>query len=475
MGIHMTDYNNQTVSFWFDDLAESIQPRSCLQQDISVDIAIIGAGFTGLWTAYYLKKQQPDLSIAIVESEVAGFGASGRNGGWLMGALAGETKYLASLPEAARRAGYQLIFSVIDEVEQVLEEEEIDCDLHRGGSIYAAARYPEQLAFQQSALKYLHLSGLTEDDYRWLSKPELDQKVRMRNGQGAIFTPHCAAINPGKLVRGLAQCVESKGVQIFEKSAVRKVANKCITTAQGSVKANIIVPATEGFADTLMGLKSYVLPIQSLIVATEPLSAAQWDEIGLAERPTFSDAGRLSTYGQRSTDGRIIFGARGGYLYGGKARHQFSLNDPEFRERENILKDLFPSLEQVNITHGWGGTIGMARNFAPFAVFDSTAGIASAGGYGGRGVGATNLFGRTLADMILSKDTQLTNMPWAFTSATHKTALKRWEPEPCRWLTYKILSNVFSWEEDLYNKGKAPAWQRKAAGRVCDKLALLIA
>ncbi|WP_019529310.1 NAD(P)/FAD-dependent oxidoreductase [Dasania marina] len=471
----MTDYNKQAVSFWFDTLAEKIQPRPILSEDIQVDVAIIGAGFTGLWTAYYLNKQQPDLRIAIIESETAGFGASGRNGGWLMGALAGETKYLAGLPEPERQAAYQLIFSIIDEVKQVLAAENIDCDLHHGGSVYAAARYPEQLAFQQSELKHLYQAGLSEDDYRWLNKAELDATVRMRNGMGAIYTPHCAAINPAKLVRGLAECLERKGVSIYEQSAVTHVGHKQLQTAQGSVRADVIVPATEGFADELMGLKRYVLPIQSLIVATEPLTESKWDEIGLADRPTFSDAGRMATYGQRSADGRIIFGARGGYIFGGKVRHQFALSDPAFREREQILRDLFPSLASVNVTHGWGGTLGMARNFTPFAVFDANTGIASAGGYGGEGVGAANLFGRTLADMILQKETQLTAMPWAFTQATHKSALKRWEPEPCRWLTYQTLLNIFSWEEELYNKGKAPAWLRKSTGAVCDKLALLMA
>jgi glycine/D-amino acid oxidase-like deaminating enzyme len=468
----MADY--KAVSYWFDTLAETVSYRPSLQQDLDVDVAIIGAGFTGLWTAYYLKQMQPDLSIAIVESEFAGFGASGRNGGWLMGAIAGETKYLAGLPENERRAAYKLIFGIVEEVKSVLQREAIDCDLYHGGSIYAAARYPEQLAAQRDAFKHFQAAGFSEDDYRWLSKSELDGMVRFRNGQGGIFTPHCAAINPAKLVRGLARCVEVKGVKIYEQSQVQTVNNKTLTTAQGSLKANIIVPATEGFSDSLMGLKRYVLPIQSLIVATEPLTASQWDEIGLVDRPTFSDGSRMSTYGQRTADNRLIFGARGGYLYGGKVRHQFSLQNPEFRERENILCDLLPSLETVQFTHGWGGTLGMARGFCPFAVYDPETGIASAGGYGGEGVGAANLFGRTLADLILNQNSQRTSMPWAFTPASHKSALRRWEPEPCRWLVYKTILTAFSWEENFYNRGSAPAWQRKIAGALCDKLALLM-
>ncbi|MEH6550305.1 MAG: FAD-binding oxidoreductase [Pseudomonadales bacterium] len=466
--------NYKDVGFWFDTLNENIQARPTLETEMEVDVAIIGAGYTGLWTAYYLKQQQPDLSIAIVEAETAGFGASGRNGGWLMGALAGETQYVNSLPDSQRRAAYDLIFGIVDEVQQITQREGIDCDLHRGGSIYAAARYPEQLKTQQDELRHLHDSGLNEDDYRWLSKDELAQQLRIRNGQGGIYTPHCAVINPAKLARGLARSVERQGVSIYERSPVTSVGDKILHTEHGNIKADVIVAATEGFSAELMNLKHYVLPIQSLIIATEPLSQPQWDEIGLEQRPSFSDGGRLATYGQRSADDRMIFGARGGYSFGGKVRHEFSLQDPEFRLRETLLRDLFPSLETVKITHGWGGTLGMARGFCPFAVFDPQSGIASAGGYGGEGVGASNLFGRTLADMILQRDTQLSNMPWAFSPATHKQALKRWEPEPLRWLTYKTILEVFSWEDKLYNRLDAPKWKKALAGGICNKLARIL-
>ncbi len=466
--------NFKNTSFWFDTLDENIQARTPLQDDLSVDVAIIGAGYTGLWTAYYLKKQQPDLSIAIVESQTAGFGASGRNCGWLMAGMAGEAKYLSHLPEQERQAGYNLLFGIIDEVASVTKEENIQCDLNRGGAVYAAARYPEQIKNMQDALKHFHGQGLGEEDYRWLDTHELNEKVRMRNGYGGIYTPHCATINPAKLVRGLARCVESMGVVIYEKSPVLSVENKKVHTTQGSIKANVIVPATEGFSDKLLNLKKYVLPVQSLIIASEPLSKSQWDEIGLHSRPAFSDGGRLTTYGQRSLDCRLIFGARGGYMFGGKVRHEFSLEDPAFDLRKKLMVDLFPSLKDVKVTHGWGGTLGMARNFSPFAIFDPVSGIASAGGFSGEGVGASNLFGRTLADMILQKDSELTHMPWVFTPATHKQALKKWEPEPFRFITYKTILRFFGWEDDLYNNQSAAPWRKKLASTVCDKLALLI-
>ncbi len=466
--------NFKDASLWFDSLDENIKTRRALQAELNVDVAIIGAGYTGLWTAYYLKKQQPNLSIAIVESQTAGFGASGRNGGWLMGGMAGESKYLSLLPKEERQAGYDLLFNIIDEVADVLKTENIQCDLNRGGAVYAAARYTEQINNMKNLLKHYHDEGLSEEDYYWLDKDQLAEKVHMRNGFGGIFTPHCATINPAKLVRGLARCVEKMGVAIYEKSPVTCIKNKCVHTQHGSLKANVIVPATEGFSNELLNIKKYVLPVQSLIIATEPLSKSQWDEIGLHTRPAFSDGGRLTTYGQRSQDGRLIFGARGGYMFGGKSRYDFTLQDPAFRLREKLMVDLFPSLKNVNVTHGWGGTLGMSRNFTPFAIYDPKTGIASAGGYSGEGVGASNLFGRTLAQMILQNDTLLTRMPWVFTPATHKQALKKWEPEPFRFITYKTVLSCFSWEDDLYNKSGVAPWRKKIAGAVCDKLGLLL-
>ncbi len=478
----MATYQNHEVSFWFDTLGENIDSRASLASDLDVDVAIVGAGFTGLWTAYYLITQQPELKIAVLEAETVGFGASGRNGGWLMGAMAGDAKYLKSLEPAKKDIAHHLITSIIDEVHSVLKTENIDCDFSKGGSVFAAARYTEQLDSQRALLKYLYESGFSQEDYYWLDGTELKQHINIRNGMAGIYTPHCAAINPAKLVRGLAQCLEQKGVAIYENTRVSEIANGSVSVntqtagskEQWQVHANVIVPATEGFSENLFGLNRYLLPVQSLIVATEPLSQSQWDEIGLHQRQTFSDASRMVTYGQRSADNRMIFGARGGYCYGGKVKGNFSLSDSVFRSREETLRDLFPSLESVAITHGWGGTFGVARGFTPFALYDPKTGIASAGGYSGDGVGPSNLFGRTVADLILQKTSQLTEMPWVFTPATHARALKRWEPEPSRWLTFKLLSTVFSWEEKLYLNAKTPVWQKKCIGNVCDKLSLLM-
>lgn len=467
-----SDYRG--VSFWFDTLKNDIQPRPPLRGRRDVDVLIIGAGYTGLWTAYYLKTLAPDISVAVLEAETAGFGASGRNGGWLKGSMAGEDKYLAGLPEEQKSTGYKLLHGIVDHVHEILLRENIECGFHKGGVLYAAARYPEQRCFQRQLLERLHAAGHSEEDYRWLDANELTRLVRMRKPYGAIYSPHCAVINPAELVQGLADAVERKGVAIYEQTRVREIRRQSVVSAHGEVHARTIVPALEGYSSSIRGQGRYVLPVQSLIVATEPLSRAQWDEIGLEDRPAFSDGGRLITYGQRSADGRLIFGARGAYQFGARPRNEFSLDMPEFGIRKELMYDLFPGLEGIRVTHGWGGTMGMARQFAPHAFFDPNAGIATAGGYGGGGVGASNLFGRTLADLILERDTELTQMPWVIRGVSATRTLRQWEPEPLPWLVYKTIQAIYSWEETLCRLSDAPGWRKTLAGRMSDALSRLL-
>ncbi|NWL19651.1 NAD(P)/FAD-dependent oxidoreductase [Pseudomonas umsongensis] len=455
----------RTISLWMDQLDEPLLARAALEQDLDVDVAIIGAGYTGLWTAYYLKRQAPDLNIVIIEAQTAGFGASGRNGGWLMGNLLGEDRLLASLSPEQRRASYDLLHDIPDEVKSVIEREGIDCDYRKGGALYCAARYPEQEATLRQYLDKLYSQGLNENDYRWLSPEQMAQQIRLAKPYGAIYAPHVATLHPAKLVRGLARAVERMGVRIYENSPVHHWQSGSLRTAQATVRSRWVVPAVEGYSVTLPPLGRYQLPVQSLIVATEPLSAATWDEIGLSHGQAFSENSRQVTYGQRTADNRLIFGARGGYQFAGKLRHDFDLTRSEIELRRYLFGELFPQLRNVQITHGWGGNLGMSRHFKPHMLCDQASGIALSGGYGGEGVGASNLGGRTLADLILQRDTERVRQPWVIAQGGLH-ALKAWEPEPWRWLGYNAIIRSFVHEDQtLANPTSAP-WRRRLASGV---------
>jgi len=259
--------------------------------------------------------------------------------------------------------------------------------------------------------------------------------------------------------------VERMGVRIYENSPVTHWQAGSLRTAQASVRSRWVVPAVEGYSVTLPPLGRYQLPVQSLIVATEPLSAATWDEIGLSNGQAFSESSRQVTYGQRTADNRLIFGARGGYQFAGKLRHDFNLTRSEIELRRYLFGELFPQLKNVQITHGWGGNLGMSRRFKPHMLCDHASGIALSGGYGGEGVGASNLGGRTLADLILQRDTELVHQPWVI-PRRGLDALRAWEPEPCRWLGYNAIIRSFVHEDQtLANPATAP-WRRKLASGV---------
>ncbi|MGE8064253.1 NAD(P)/FAD-dependent oxidoreductase [Pseudomonas sp. NPDC089569] len=455
----------RTISLWMDQLDEPLLARPALEQDLDVDVAIIGAGYTGLWTAYYLKLEAPQLNIAVIEAQTAGFGASGRNGGWLMGNLLGEDRLLADLSPVQRRASYDLLHNIPDDVRMVLEREGIDCDYRKGGVLYCAARYPEQEASLRHYLDKLYSQGLDENDYRWLSPQQLTQQIRIAKPYGGIYAPHVATVHPAKLVRGLARTVERMGVRIYENSPVTHWQSGSLRTTQASVRSRWIVPAVEGYGVSLPPLGRYQLPVQSLIVATEPLSAATWDEIGLDGGQAFGESSRQVTYGQRTADNRLIFGARGGYRFAGRLRHAFDLTASEVELRRYLFGELFPQLKHVQITHGWGGNLGMSRRFKPHMLCDRASGIALSGGYGGEGVGASHLGGRTLADLILARDTERVHQPWVIPQG-QINALKAWEPEPCRWLGYNAIIRSFVHEDQtLANPATAP-WRRKLASGV---------
>jgi glycine/D-amino acid oxidase-like deaminating enzyme len=452
----------RSISLWMDQLDEPLTARPVLTDDIQADVAIIGAGYTGMWTAYYLKRQAPHLRIVILEAEIAGFGASGRNGGWLMGAMLGEDRLLAKLSAHDRHTAHEVLHGIPDEVAQVLQREQIDCDYRKGGSLYCAARYPEQRDSLRAQLDSYHAQGHTNADYRWLSSDELNQQLRMKSPYGAIYTPHCATIQPAKLARGLARCLSTMGVELYEQSRVTHWEKGLVRTTSGSVRADWIVPAVEGYAASLPPLGNHQLPVQSLLVATEPLSEDTWANIGLDSGQSFSEWSRQVTYGQRTADNRLVFGARGGYRFGGKLRTDFNLTDDERELRRYLFCELFPQLKNVSITHAWGGNLGMARRFRPHMLVDRHSGIALSGGYGGEGVGATNLGGRTLADLILGKQSLLTQQPWVLADQP-LSKLPRWEPEPLRWLGYNAIIQSFVHEDQVLANPSSAPWRRRLA------------
>ncbi|MEA2451509.1 MAG: hypothetical protein QOG04_219 [Actinomycetota bacterium] len=422
----MDDYGR--YSLWLDSVGD-IEPRPPLPGDVTADVAIVGAGYTGLWTAYYLLKEQPSLRVVILEKEVAGFGASGRNGGWCSALFAAPLSKIAKRYGRERAIALQReMFHTVDEVGRALDEEGIDAHFNKGGTLTLVTS-PTQLDRVKAELDEEHSWGFSDEDFRWLDGAELSDRIRIPGAIAARFTPHCARIHPALLVRGLADTVERLGAKIYERSAVTEIGDRVVRTGHGSVRADVIVRATEGYTAKLPSLKRELLPLYSLMVATEPLSTQAWADIGWDGYETLHDGRHLLIYAQRTADGRIAIGGRGApYHFGSRIEDSFDHDPGVFAALRGQIAELFPAAADAKVTHEWGGCLGVPRDWFSSVGFDKLSGRAWAGGYVGDGVSTTNLAGRTLRDLILGRETDLTRLPWV----NHEW--RSWEPEPLRWI-----------------------------------------
>jgi glycine/D-amino acid oxidase-like deaminating enzyme len=405
--------NYRALSFWHDSVPDDLTPRHALPGDREADVAIVGGGLTGLWTAWYLLERDPTLSIAILEKEIAGFGASGRNGGWCSALFPRST---ASLERAHGRSAAlamrRAMIDTVDEVGRFAASVGLDIDYAKGGTL-AFARTDVQLAAARADVAEAAAYGV--------------DPLEMR-GAGS-FDPNCARVHPAKLVRGLARAVEARGAMIFEGTEVLDYAPHFVSTAHGTVRARQVVIATEGYGATLRATRRRVLPLYSLMIATEPLPDATWQELGIEHGQTFTDYRHLLIYGQRTADNRAAFGGRGArYHWGSAIRPGYDRVPAVFEHLRRALGELFPAIGDVAVTHRWGGPLGVPRDWHATASYAANKGMAWAGGYVGDGLSTTNLAGRTLADLMTGTDSPLTALPWV----NHHSP--SWEREPLRFL-----------------------------------------
>jgi glycine/D-amino acid oxidase-like deaminating enzyme len=417
----------RSLSLWLDAAPGPLEPRPSYEGSSEVDVAVIGGGFTGLWTAYYLNQADPSLTIAVLEAEICGFGASGRNGGWASALFAASHNSLAAVGGRDGAVAQQLAMNdTVDEIGRVAATEQIDCHYSKGGTL-SLARSPAQRTRLQAQVEEERAWGV--GDYEWLDAEAAGERLGAAGVLGAAWTPHCAAIQPGLVARGLAEVLSSKGVRLYERSKVTSYGPRRVHTADGVVHAKHVIRATEAWTATMPGRRRAVLPVYSLMIATEPLPQAFWDEVGWRRRETMTDGRHLLIYAQRTADNRIAFGGRGApYHFRSRIEPSFDRAPAVFAELQRSLVELFPALVDTAVTHRWGGPLAAPRDWFSSVRYDARSGMGEAGGYVGDGVSTTNLAGRTLADLVLARDTPLTRLPWV----DHRS--RRWEPEPLRFL-----------------------------------------
>lgn len=447
----MTDYRK--YSFWLESCGDDLTPRPALARSGDVDVAILGGGYTGLWTAYYLLRAAPALKVVIVEKEIVGYGASGRNGGWCSSNFPVSPGVLQQRYGLDRARALMLAMSdAVDEVSRICQQENIDAHYCKGGML-ELARCEQHVDMLRSDLEGYRSLGL-EDQYLSLSAAEALERVRVTNVLGATFAPHNGSVHPGRLVRGLARAVERRGGVIYERTEVlefRGGSAPSLMTPAGELRAKqAIVLAGESYLTRLPALHRVVLPVYSLIALTEPLSEQQWAAIGWRQRESISSCNYTVDYLTRTADGRILFGSRGApYRFGSEISDDQDRHAATHAHIKALLREWFPTLGEIRFTHEWGGPVGMPRDWMPMARFDPDTKIATARGYTGQGVSTTNLLGRILAELISGQRTGLSQLPVA------QRRSPNWEAEPLRWLAVRYMQNAFSRIDNANKKGKS--------------------
>ena len=406
-------------------------------------------------------RADPSLRIVILEAEIAGFGASGRNGGWCSALFAAEPSRLAR--EHGRPAAIAMqraMFDTVDEVGKVSADEGIDCHFVKGGTTQFATN-PAHIARLRAAVDESHALGFTDDDERWLDAEAAVARVAVSGALGAAHTPHCAAIHPARLARGLAEVVERNGVALYEQTRVQAIEGHSARTVHGTVTADVVVRATEAWTAELPGLRRAIAPVYSLMLATEPLPADVWDEIGWTGRETISDGRHMIIYGQRTADDRIAFGGRGApYHFGSAIRSEYDRVESVFVDLRRVLADLVPATRDARSpTPGEGRSASRATGIRRAA----TTGARAAHGRAGTSATASprrTSRGARCADLITGADTPIVHLPWV------QHASPDWEPEPLRWLGHRALTGLARSSDRVEARTGRPARRMELLNRL---------
>ena len=412
----MTDYQStdyQSKSWWLESLPKTITPNQRLTGKENADVVVIGGGYTGLSVGYHLKQLNPGIDVRVIESNVCGYGASGRNGGFsmtLFGLTKGITKFRFNDEKARTAHGY--MEEAVDYLHDLITKNQIDCDYERSGYLLVGTS-PGQVKRVEHDFKIIEKWGSTGVE-RW-DRARLVEEFNTDYYKLGWFEPRCGIINPAKLTRGMKDLAEAQGVGIYENSPVTGFSKNgssgyTVKTENGELKSEYLVFATNAYSILFPQLKSLQRPVFTYIVMSEPLTDAQLNSIGWKCRAGVEDARDLIHYYRLTKDNRIVMG--GGdvaFTYGNDLT--IDLNNKIFAHLEHHVIEIFPQLKGIRFTHRWGGPVSITLDMAPAIGYlgDDKKAIFSLGCLG-HGVSLTTYNGLTIAEMITGQNSSRTEM-----------------------------------------------------------------
>ena len=444
--------NYKEKSYWMT--TRDYKPNDSLKGPVDADVAVIGGGFTGLSTSYHLKKEEPGKSIALIEAEVIGFGASGRNAGFSMtkfGLIHSITAFRFGNAKTIEAHEYNC--RAVDLLQELIKKLKLDCDYEHTGFLMVATCKKQQERMEHEFEFVTKKLGIKEID--WIGENELRARVNspMYMG-GAWWEPRTGILNPAKLAWSWKSVIERLGVKVYENSPVTEILRDgrryLIKTPEGQVRARKIVLATNAWSHHFSQTRRKQVPVWTYIVLTEPLKQKHLREIGWRGREGIEDFRDLVHYYRLTADNRIVLGGRDvGLLYGYDMPAQKDIDEHVFESLKSDMVEMFPQLSGVTFTHQWGGPVSVPMDIAPAMGYAGSKDIVYSLGCCGHAVSMTHLNGRTLTDLLLEKKTDLTE---AF--FVNRTTFP-WPPEPFRNVIARAIRGILRWDDQKWDRFSA--------------------
>jgi glycine/D-amino acid oxidase-like deaminating enzyme len=420
-----------------------------LRSNVKVDVAIIGGGYTGLSTAYHLRAAEPSLEVSVFEAETTGFGASGRNAGFVMSLFGASTGLMKRLHGShAVRDAHVYMERAIAALEEMLHDHSLDCDYERNGFLKVATA-PAYVARIQKEIDFFLSIGV--EGFEWLDRTQTQARVQSETYLGACYEPRCALINPVKWSDALRHLALESGVRIYEKTKVREVRREAgryhIVTNGGSIIAHRIVYATNGYSHLLPGFSSTQMPAFAYIIVTEKLSDEQRAAIGWAGREGIEDSRNFMHFYRLTPDGRLLVGGGPGVVpYAGNMDND--AYPTAWNHLEQFIGTTFPALRHIGIDYQWGGAFSVTSNSTPQVGKLDGGGAIYGLGCTGHGVAMTHMNGRIIRDLVLDRKTDLTDL-WFVNHRSFPLP-----PEPLRSIAAKAVTTAMKIDDWLCNRGK---------------------
>jgi glycine/D-amino acid oxidase-like deaminating enzyme len=449
--------------FWHES-APDPPPSQPLVGLTRADVAVVGGGFTGLWTAIHLKEAEPDLDVVVLEAGTVAHGASGRNGGFAMCLLDFSLAHLhRRFGTDGARAAHLAVENTIDEMAEQISRYGIDCDWVKGGLLMVATN-PGQQERLHADLDAAAAMGLT-DTIRHVEREELRGRVHSPTYLEGVWEQGCAVLHPTKLVRGLARAAVRAGVRLHQGTPALAIEDDgTIVTPHGRVAAGQVVLATNAWAHEAPAVGRRVRPLYTYVLLTEPLSDAQWERVGWAGCEGIEDKRNYVHYYRRTADGRILWGGTDALDHGGRIDPRLDASPHVRAALERTFHRTFPQLADVRFTHHWGGPIGITVTFVP--LFGTSVGgrVHYGVGYNGHGVAPSHLGGKILRDKVLGRHSELLALP--FVDAHEPT----FPPEPLMSIGSALTRRALLRQDRRLDAGRREGMTDPPLLRILEKL-----